>query len=872
MPETVQRLAALIFLSLPMQFAAIPRAAENEPFVVPPLGGGIVEKTASGRNYERIPFARATYILAMYSTALAAEPAIVRVERPDTKSANNFYPGNRPPLLPSPLIRLPAGSIKPRGWLRKQLELEADGFVGHLAEISPYCNHKENAWLSPEGVGRNGWEEAAYWLRGLADLGYALDDPRIIKETQLWIDGLLASQREDGWFGPRSNLGDGTKAPDLMPNMSMLSALRSYYEYTGDKRVLILMSKYFRWELAVPDKKFFSGGWQVPRSSDNLLIVHWYYNQTGDKAALELGEKLARCGSSWLGKVTGGHNVDFSQGFRKPAQVYQQNRDPKYLKATEDNWNSMMELYGQVPGGMFCGDEFARPGYTDPCQAIETCGVVEMMKSDMILVAITGDSKWVDRCEDAAYNTLPATTTADMKALRYLTSPNQCSSDARSKDPQLADGGPMQLMNPYMHRCCQHNMGMGWPIFAESQWMATAGNGLAAICYCACEVKAKVGDGTEVKITVEGHYPFDGRVDMKFATAKAVQFPLYLRIPAWCSRPSVSVNGQPVEISDTPGTYLKVNRTWSDGDTLQLNLPMALAVKTWVKNKNSVSVNYGPLTFSVNIGEKYKKVKTASESWPAWEILPSTSWNFGLVFDDAIVERAMELVTHPWPADNMPFTVAGSPLELHVRAKKIPNWQEDFRGIIDRLQPSPVNSTEPEETVSMLPMGACRIRVAALPTIAVDGGHDWAPPAEQMASYERDAGKDPISAINDGRVPTSSCDPNTPRFTWLAWAARENGKLQWVRQNVDKSKPVSSCEVYWFDEAPRGGPCRVPKSWRLLYRDGKDWKEVTHASGYGTEVDKFNAVTFDPIRTDAMRLEVQLQPKRNGGIYEWRIK
>lgn len=814
-----------------------------------------------------------TLVLLAAAAALADEEKVAVLARPETEPANAYYPGNRPPMLPSPLIRLPVGSIKPLGWLRKQLENEADGFVGHLPEISAFCKHKDNAWLDPKGEGKNGWEEVPYWLRGFAALGYVLGDERVIQETRLWIDTAIASQRPDGWFGPLSNLGDGKKAPDLMPNMSMLFALRAHYECTGDKRVLDLMGKYFRWQLTIPDNRFFSGGWQVPRAGDNLLIVHWYYNVTGDQAALELGEKLARCGAKWMGRVTGGHNVDFSQGFRKPAQVYQQNKDPKCLQATESNWDGMMAIYGQVPGGMFGGDEFARPGYTDPCQAIETCGAVEMMLSDEVLLAITGDAKWADRCEDVVYNTLPATTTADMKALRYLTSPNQCNSDSRSKEPQLADGGPMQLMNPHSHRCCQHNMGMGWPMFAESLWMAAPGNGLAAIFYCASQVKAKVGDGAEVTIAEESHYPFDGKVVLSVSGSKAVRFPLYLRVPGWCSRPRVAVNGRPLAVEARPGSFIAISRTWTQGDKIELELPMTLAVRTWEKNKNSVSVDYGPLTFSVRIGEEYKKAKGGTERWPAWEILPATPWNYGLVLDAKNPAATIEVVRRPWPQSNMPFTHEGSPIELRAKAKKIPNWQEDFRGVIDRLQPSPVRSAEPEETISMLPMGACRIRVSALPTIAGGAeGHAWALPAVQMASYERGEGKDPLSAVTDGLVPASSCDRKTPRFTWLAWAAAQNGKLQWVRQNVDPPRSVSSCEVYWFDETPVGGPCRVPKSWRVLYHDGEEWKEVKNATAYGVEVDKFNVVKFDPVRTDALRLEVQLQPKQNGGIYEWRIK
>ncbi|MCD6508645.1 hypothetical protein J7M22_18750 [Candidatus Poribacteria bacterium] len=106
------------------------------------------------------------------------------VDRPDAKRVNDFYVGNRPPLTPSPFLKLPVGSIRPRGWLLKQLRLQADGFFGHLTEISDFLRKEGNAWLSPDGEGHSHWEEVPYWLRGFGDLGYVLEDERVIEEAR----------------------------------------------------------------------------------------------------------------------------------------------------------------------------------------------------------------------------------------------------------------------------------------------------------------------------------------------------------------------------------------------------------------------------------------------------------------------------------------------------------------------------------------------------------------------------------------------------------------------------------------------------------------------------------------------------------------
>jgi len=150
---------------------------------------------------------------------------------------NTFDVTNRPPLVPSAFIKLPIGSITPRGWLRRQLELEANGMTGHLEEISKWCKFENSAWASRDGQGQFGWEELPYWLKGFGDLGYVLQDEKIIKAARKWIEAVLSSQEPDGYFGPRANKTGLEGRPDLWPHMVMLNVLQSFYEYTGDERV-----------------------------------------------------------------------------------------------------------------------------------------------------------------------------------------------------------------------------------------------------------------------------------------------------------------------------------------------------------------------------------------------------------------------------------------------------------------------------------------------------------------------------------------------------------------------------------------------------------------------------------------------------------
>ncbi|MHC4404839.1 MAG: hypothetical protein ACYTG0_34760, partial [Planctomycetota bacterium] len=127
---------------------------------------------------------------------------------------------------------------------------------------------------------------------------------------------------------------------------------------------------------------------------------------------------------------------------------------------------------------------------------------------------------------------------------------------------------------------------------------------------------------------------------------------------------------------------------------------------------------------------------------------------------------------------------------------------------------------------------------------------------------------DSVSALNDLIEPSESCDHGVPRFTW--WDHR--GTSEWVQYDFDAPQRVSAVEVYWFDDGRLDRHCRAPKSWKLLCKDGDGWKPVAGASGYGTQIDRYNRTTFDPVDTAGLRIEVELNPPWSGGILEWKVE
>lgn len=653
---------------------------------------------------------------------------ITVVDRPNTNAVNTSYRQNRTPLLPQNFIKLPVGSVKPEGWILKLLELQKEGLNGQLGEISAWLDKENNAWL---GTGTDyGWEEVPYWLKGYGNMAYILNDKKMIDETKTWLDAAIQSQRADGYFGPYV---EKNGKPDLWGNMIMIWCLQSYYEYSRDERVIGLMTNYFRWQLNLAEELFLKDYWENSRGGDNLISIYWLYNITGDDFLLELAEKTHRNTANWRQRSTlpNWHNVNIAQSFREPATWYMLSKDSADLMATYNVHHLIRNTFGQVPGGMFGADENARMGYIDPRQGTETCGFVEQMASDEILLLMTGDPFWAEHCENVAFNSYPASMMPDLKSLRYITSPNHTISDAKNHHPGIDNRGPFLAMNPFSSRCCQHNHGQGWPYFIEHLVMATPDNGIAAAIYGACKASVKVGDSKLVEIVEETNYPFEESIKFTVHTSGKVTFPLYLRIPSWTNNPSVVINGKKVPANLMAGKYVRLEREWKKGDQIVLNIPMKLSQSVWHVNQESRSIHYGPLTFSLKIKENYVKVGSVETAigdskwqknadptkWPSYEIYPASDWNYALVIDESQpLEKNFDVIRTTWPSDNHPFKVETAPIEIRAKGKKLIGWGIDQYGLTGEI---PIKERQgfdsKTDEITLIPMGAARLRISAFP-------------------------------------------------------------------------------------------------------------------------------------------------------------
>jgi hypothetical protein len=282
--------------------------------------------------------------------------------------------------------------------------------------------------------------------------------------------------------------------------------------------------------------------------------------------------------------------------------------------------------------------------------------------------------------------------------------------------------------------CCLANMHQGWPKFVESMWMATNDNGLALVTYGPSIVKAKVGKGTEVTVTEETNYPFNGTVKLTVNTGKTVAFPIDLRIPGWADSTIIKFKGKTVSVKNI-STY-KLRERWKDGDQILIELPMKL--RTEKTYNNSLTLLRGPLCFSLRIDKEYKSIKINYDNFSYkgsvdWEINPKSSWNYGLLMNKENIMRGIKVTENPvskypfsdrgdmiWSADSGKyFTWAkDAPVIITARGMKIPGWTIKNNSA-DVPPMSPVKPEGDPEIITLVPYGCARLRITEFPVMDI---------------------------------------------------------------------------------------------------------------------------------------------------------
>ncbi len=634
------------------------------------------------------------------------------VENEETQKSP--YLQNRSPLIEKPYLNLPLGTIKPQGWLLDQLEKMRDGMTGNLDEIYPEVMGVRNGWLGGDG---DGWERGPYWIDGLLPLAYILDDQKMKEKVQPWIEWTLMNQSEDGYLGPipfevEPEEEEGLQKSmrrDWWPKMVMLKVLQQYYDATGDKRVIEALTNYFKYQLIeLPTTPLDNWTfWANRRGGDNLQVVYWLYNITGDDYLLELGHLIAEQTFPWtdvflneenysqpkspwhyftmkgypfdrdeiaaltVSQQGGIHCVNFSQGLKQPIIYYQQNPDEKYLKAAKKALLDIKKYHGQ-PQGMFGGDEGLHG--KNPVQGVEFCSISESMFSLESMLSITGDMEYADLLEKITYNALPAQASDDFTSRQYFQAANQVSLTTKltTSYQTVSHGGTDFVFGVLSgYPCCTANMHQSWPKFVQNLWYATHDGGVAALLYAPSEVTMKVANGVDLKVVEETGFPFRDQVHFKLELSENASFPFHLRIPEWSDHSEITINGE-LWKGDMTNQVAIISREWRSGDEIKLKMSMELKTSQWYDF--ATCIERGPLVYALKIRDEKRTINRNDKYKDFQEVHALDDWNFALHSDDLMdLSNSIEVIEKPWDG-SYPWNLDSAPIELKMKGIQIPEW------------------------------------------------------------------------------------------------------------------------------------------------------------------------------------------------------
>jgi len=572
---------------------------------------------------------------------------------------------------------LPVTTIKPNGWLRRYLEIQRDGLTGHLDEAVGYPFNTES-WCCKEDEGKykNWWpyEQNGYWIDGMIRCGYLIEDEFLIQKAKKYIDYVLNNADEDGYLGPNSLKDPGDIS--RWPHSVFFRAIIAYYSATQDERVLSALTKHY-----LSGTSEHSDGREVC----NVEIMLWLYDKTGDKRILECAVKafeeynrLSVSAANSLENMLSDkkafeHGVTFNEIAKLGAILYMYTGDEKCLKSTVNAYKKI-DRDQMLIDGVCSSSEYLRG--KDPLDSHETCDIADFTWSMGYLLMATGNAEYADKIERACFNAAPGAVRSDFKGLQYFSCPNQVIADRLSNHNTYNKGEPWMSYRPdpaHIH-CCPGEVNRIMPNFVARMWMSDGESGLAAVMYGPSTVTAKVGNNMQkVTIVEETDYPFSDRIQFKIKTESPVEFRLILRIPGWCNKAQLLLNGSPMDIETKQGSFVEIDRTFLPDDCITLILPMELKLSHWPYE--GVGIERGPLVYALRIQERWEvdeKEEKCSKEFHSWNLYADSDWNYAVAVEGGPLDDIVKVVH--MPMSDEPWNIYNAPIELHLPARKVKEW------------------------------------------------------------------------------------------------------------------------------------------------------------------------------------------------------
>lgn len=604
-----------------------------------------------------------------------------------------------------------ANETQPKGWLKKQLEIQASGLSNNLDKVWP--DIKESAWI---GGKREGWERVPYWLDGFIPLAYLLRDEDMKQRAKNYIDAILIRQKEDGWICPcedneRSNY-------DIWAMFLICKVFVVYYECSGDGRMVNAVDRALaNLFTMLKENRLKLFNWGKHRWFECFISISWLYDITKQEWLKSLAELLEDEGadySSFLDKWKRPlnlwsyetHIVNICMALKAEAVSYEL-LGKKYTDYAETLVRDL-DRYNGTAVGLFTGDECLSG--LSPIQGTELCAVVEQMFSYETLLAATGSGKWAERLEKLAYNALPATLSEDMWTHQYVQMANQIECTTFPGKPIFRTNGTASHLfglEPNFG-CCTANFSQGWPKFALSTFMRD-GATIASAVFAPSKVTTEIG-GKCVSIELNTSYPFENTLNYIITADQETKFTFKFRIPSWAK--NVFVNGLQVK----KAAWYSITKMWSGTQTVMVEFERE--VKLVSRPNNLKTVTYGPLVFALPIKGEWEKIEYAKDGverkfpYCDYQIHRQSDWNYAFVSDRFTV-MAGEI-------GNIPFSEENSPIKLRTKMQKI-DWgcEDGYSNVCAKIPQSQKTTADAEEMI-MIPYGCTKLRMTEMPKIRND--------------------------------------------------------------------------------------------------------------------------------------------------------
>ena len=592
--------------------------------------------------------------------------------------------------------------IKPKGWLYKQLKIQAAGLSGNLDKVWP--DVRDSSWI---GGTKDGWERVPYWLDGFIPLAYFLEDEDMIARAKKYINAIISKQNDDGWLCPCAK--ENRANYDAWAVFLMTKVLTVYYECSKDERIPDVIYRTLKnyYELISTEQiKLF--GWAEYRWFEFFIAINFTYERYKEDWLKDLAKIIKKQGSNyeacsvhwdapkneWAFYT---HIVNIAMMLKYEA-VSCELLDMKYEDVAE-KLRGILKQYNGTVVETFTGDECLSG--ISPIQGTELCAVVEQMYAYELLFSYTGDSKWAERLEVLAFNALPATISDDMWTHQYVQMNNQiaCQKFIDIKPIFRTNGPEAHLfgLEPNFG-CCTANFNQGWPKFALSSFMYNE-EGVINVVPVPCQLKT-----ADFNIVLETNYPFDNT--LKYTIDSDKDFKFEIRIPT--DAENIIINGQKASIDELTFNIAK-------GDHCEITIVFELKPHFEDYSYNLKYVKCGNLVFSLPI--KFEKVmheyvrNNVERKFPYcdYELIPQSDWNYAFA-DSVLSIEAKEPGEIPFSADDPSIVV-------NAKMQKIDWGFEEGYTTVCAKTPKSLKTVSDKEEIKLVPYGAAKLRMTVMPLI-----------------------------------------------------------------------------------------------------------------------------------------------------------